>query len=283
MKPLNCSATRRRLQAFHDRELAVPDQIAVSSHLEWCDACAAVLADLRAIGAALQASAPGRVAESAEESDAFRRAVLNRVKAEREASFGARVRGMFDDMHLIYAGLGATAATLVCVVIMLGMMRFASDERPDSLAAIMSVLSTPVECESGNDFIDDFGCRARFAGRFQRANEAAEQDVVFALDTLVNSNGRLPNVEVLRTRMHRRAVASEVELIDRLLDSVWSARVDGANAWAPSWTPGSGNMLRLIERATVRASKPLDLQLPPAKKRAQADAPGSILALMFLY
>jgi len=281
MKPLNCSATRRRLQAFHDRELAVADQIAVSSHLEWCDQCAAALADLRAIGAALQAFAPGRVAESVDESDTFQRAVLNRVKAEREASFVVRVRGMFDDMHLVYAALGATAATLVCIVIMLGMMRFASDERPDSLAAIVSVLSTPVECESGNDFIDDFGCRARFAGRFQRANEAAEQDVVFALDALVNSNGRLPNVEVLRTRMHRRAVASEVEMIDRLLDSVWSARVDGANSWAPSWTPGSGNMLRLIERATVRANKPLDMPLPPAKKRAQAGVPSPILALRF--
>jgi hypothetical protein len=282
MKPLNCSATRRRLQAFHDRELAFTDQIAVSSHLEWCDECAAALADLRAIGAALQAFAPGHVAESTDESEAFQRAVVNRVKAEREVSFFVRVRAMFDDMHLVYAGLGATAATVVCVVIMLSMMRFASVERPDSLAAIVSVLSTPVECESGNDFIDDFGCRARFAGRFQRANEAAEQDVVFALDALLNSNGRLPNVEVLRTRMHRRAVASQVEAIDRLLDSVWSARVDGSSFSAPAWTPGSGNMLRLIERATVRASKPLDLQLPPAKKRAQVGAPGETLALVLV-
>ena len=122
MKPLNCPATRRRLQAFHDRELAVADQIAVSSHLEWCDECAAALADLRAIGAALQAFAPGRVAESVDESDAFQRAVLNRAKAEHDTSFLVRVRGMFDDMHLVYAGLGATAATVVCVVIMLSMI-----------------------------------------------------------------------------------------------------------------------------------------------------------------
>ena len=276
MKPLTCAATRRRLQAFHDRELTIADQIAVGSHLEWCDGCAAALADLRAIGAALQTLAPGRVAETVDESDAFQRAVLNRVRAEREASFPVRVRRMFDDMHLVYAALGAAAATAVCVVIMLGMMRFASSERPDSLAAIMSVLSTPVECESGNDFIDEFGCRARFAGRFQRANEAAEQDVVFALDALVISpKGRLPNIELMRTRRHRRAIASEVETIERLLDSVWSSRVEGPNFWAPS----SGNMLRLIERATVRASKPLDLQLPPAKKRAQAGSTSPVVAL----
>jgi len=277
MRPLTCAATRRRLQAFHDRELTIPDQIAVGAHLEWCDHCAAALADLRAVGHALRAFAPGRVAASVDESDTFQRAVLNRVKAEREASFIVRVRGMFDDMHLVYAGLGATAATLVCVVIMLSMMRFASAERPDSLAAILSVLSTPVECQSGSDFIDEFGCRARYTGRFQRANEAAEEDVVFALDALVTSKGRLPNIDLMRTRMHRRAVASQVETIDRLLDSVWSSRVDVGN-----WTPSSGNMFRLIERATVRASKPLDLQLPPAKKRAEVSAAASVLALALL-
>src|SRR5581483_4396847 len=228
----------------------------------------------RAVGSVLQAFAPGRAA-AVDESGSFQRAVLNRVKAEREVSFVARVRGMFDDMHLVYAGLGATAATLVCVVIMLSMMRFASAERPDSLAAIMSVLSTPVECESGNDFIDDFGCRARFTGRFQRAHDAAEEDVVFALDALVASNGRLPNMDRMRTRTYRRAVATEVETIDRLLDSVWTSRVGSDNTWAPQ----SGNMLRLIERATVRASKPLDLQLPPAKKRAKAAAAALVLAL----
>jgi hypothetical protein len=276
MTPLTCAATRRRLQAFHDRELAVPDQIAVGAHLEWCDHCAAALADLRAVGSALRAFAPGRIAASIDESGAFQRAVLNRVKAEREAGFFVRVRDMFDDMHLVYAGLGATAATLVCVVIMLSMMRFASVERPDSLAAILSVLSTPAECQSSNDFIDEFGCRARYSGRFQRANEAAEQDVVFELDSvIISSKGRVPNIELLRTRIHRRNVASQVEMIDRLLDSVWSSRVEVA-----TWAPSSGNMLRLIERATVRANKPLDLQLPPAKKRAQANAPAAVFALL---
>src|SRR5581483_7641218 len=228
----------------------------------------------RAVGSVLQAFAPGRAA-AVDESGSFQRAVLNRVKAEREVSFVARVRGMFDDMHLVYAGLGATAATLVCVVIMLSMMRFATAERPDSLAAIMSVLSTPLECESGNDFIDEFGCRARFTGRFQRAHDAAEEEVVFALDAIVASNGRLPNMD--RRRAHRRATATEVETIDRLLDSVWTSRVD---ATGTPWAPQSGNMLRLIERATVRANKPLDLQLPAAKKRAQAGAPTLVAALV---
>ena len=92
----------------------------------------------------------------------------------------------------VYAGLGAAAATAVCVVIMLSMMRFATDERPDSLAAIMNVLATPLECESGNDLADASGCRARWAERFQRANEWAEQDAVFTLDAVVTREGGWP-------------------------------------------------------------------------------------------
>jgi putative zinc finger protein len=277
MKPLTCTATRRRLQAFHDRELTVTDQIAVSAHLEWCDQCAAALADLRALGAALQAFAPGRAAVAVDESGSFPSAVLNRMKAERDVSFLVRVRAMFDDMHLVYSGLGAAAATMVCVVIMLSMMRFATDERPDSLAAIMSVLSTSLGCDSVTDLIDGGGC-SRWEAQFQRANESAEQDAVFALDAVVIDKGRLADLEHLRARKSRRADADQVEIIEGLLDSVNRARIEGQT----SQLAVTGNMLRVIERATVRANanKPLDLQLPPGKKRARTNAALHVLAFV---
>ena len=266
MKALTCAATRRRLQAFHDRELPVADQIAVGSHLEWCDHCAAALGDLRMLATAMQTLAPGRAA-ARDEPESFQRAVLNRVKAEREASFAARVRGMFDDMHLVYAGLGAAAATIVCVIIMLSMMRFASRERPDSLAAIVSVLSTSLGCDSVTDLIAGGGC-SRWQAQFQRANESAEEEAVFALDAVVIDKGRLADLERLRSHRSRRGAETQIEAIEGLMDSVYRSRLE-------TQTPQlavTGNMLRVIERATVRAnaSKPLDLQLPPAKKRAQA-------------
>ena len=62
MRPLSCAAARRRLQAFHDRELDVRDQIAVGSHLEWCDHCAAALAELGEVRTLLQACAASRPA-----------------------------------------------------------------------------------------------------------------------------------------------------------------------------------------------------------------------------
>src|SRR6185503_11837108 len=210
MKALTCAATRRRLQAFHDRELAFTDQIAVSAHLEWCDRCAASLAEMRAVRAALQAVAPGRIPLPQGDAEVFTTTVVSRLKAEDDASLFSRVRAMFEDMRLGYAGLGAAAATVVCVVIMLSMMRFATDERPDSLAAIMNVLATPLECESGNDLTDASGCRARWAERFQRANEWAEQDAIFTLEAMVTRQGRLPTLSVLRSGRHP-AAADQVQ------------------------------------------------------------------------
>ena len=173
MKPLTCNATRRRLQAFHDSELAVPDQIAVASHLDWCDECAGTLNELRMVRDALHAFVPRQSTLSNEEAAGFSAAIVNRLKAENDRSLLVRVRSAFDDMHFVYAGLGSAVSTVVCLLIMLSMMRFATNERPDSLAAIVSMLATPLECEFGNDPVDASICRERWIERFQRANEAA--------------------------------------------------------------------------------------------------------------
>jgi len=275
MKPLNCAATRRRLQAFHDDELGVADQIAVSSHLEWCDTCAATFADLRVMRGALQWIAPGRASLSNEQAAVFTTTVVSRMKAEEDASLFALVREMFDDMHFVYAGLGAAAAALVCVVIMLSVMRSATSGRPDSLGAIMHVLATPLECESGNDLADISGCRARWTARFQRANETAEQDAIFALEAVITHQGRLANLEALRARSRHATAASQAKLIEGLLDAVSRARFDITQ---PLLMPDLTGVVWLVEHATVRANnKPaLDLPLPP-KKRAAATTHGARL------
>ena len=264
MKPLTCASARRRLQAFHDRELGVADQIAVSSHLSWCDGCADLLADMAAVGSTLQALAPGRAVLAQVDMAVFTETVVSRVQAEEDASLFARVREAFDDMHLIYAGLGAAAATAACVIIMLGMMRFATTDRPDSLAAVMTVLATPLECESGNDITDASGCRARWAERFARANESDEQEAVFALEAVVLQRGHLANLEALRRARHRSSI-EELEVIEELLDVVSRSRLD------PSLSVRMSKSIWLFEQTTVRASQqtpPLDVPLPAKNKRA---------------
>jgi len=265
MRPLSCAAARRRLQAFHDRELDVRNQIAVGSHLEWCDECAAALAELGEVRSLLHVCSSGRPVFTHEEAAAFNASVVNRLKAEDDAAFVTRVRGLFDDMHFVYAGLGAAAAALVCMVIVLGMMRFAADERPDSLAAIVNVLATPPECDSVTDLGETLACRERWAERFQRANASAVQDAVFTLEAELTRHGGLPNLSL---RTGRRTTASQVELIEGLLDVVSRSRLDAAQPVLPA----TAQVLLLVERATVRANKPpLDVPLPP-KKRADTTA-----------
>lgn len=260
MKVMSCASTRRRLQAFHDRELAVGEHIAVGAHIQWCRRCARAVADIRGVSAALQSALPG-LTLSQDDAAAFTTTVVSRLKAENDASLFARMRVMFADMRLGYAGLGATAATLVCGVIMLGMMRFATAERPDSLRAMLTVIAAPLECEA-NDLSDASGCRARWAERFQRANEWAEQDAVFALEIVVTPQGRLANFAVLR-KARGRSSADQAQIIDGLLDLVQQARLE---------QPGDMRLptaIYLLEQTTVRASKPpalLDVRLP--KKRA---------------
>jgi hypothetical protein len=268
MTPLSCASTGRLLQAFHDRELPVAQQIAVASHLEWCDRCAAGLAELRSLGAALSALGHGRDALSGEEAAAFNAAVVSRLKAEDNASLLARVRDMFDDIRLVYAGVGAAVCCAVCVVIMLGMMRFATNERPDSLAAIVALVATPLECGPGTGPTDAAVCRERWEARFRNANESAEQESVFALDAVVtHQSGHLADLSRLRTG--RRDSAGQARTIEALLDAVTRSRLEVA---LPNGAPITASMLWLVEHATVRATtiKPPILEpiTPGLKRRA---------------
>ena len=274
MTPLSCAATQRLLQPFHDGELPVRDQIAVGAHVEWCEDCAGELAELRAMGSVLAGLAPGRGVLTNEETAVFNVAIVNRLQAEKDASFFARVRDMFDDIRLVYAGFGAAIATVVFVTIMLGMMRYATNERPDSLAAIVTLVGNPHECESGiaaNDLsFDATGCRERWEARFQRATESAEQESVFALDAVVtHQSGHLADLQ--RLRAGRRNGLGQAQTIEALLDAVSRSRLEPA---LPIGTPVVASMVWLVEHATVRANlnKPLPLEPIVPKKRADSAA-----------
>ncbi len=181
------------------------------------------------VRSALQRLVADRLALTHEEAAVFNTTVISRLTAENGASFMTHVRELFDDMHFVYAGLGAAGAAIACMIIMLGMMRFATAERPDSLAAIVNNLATPLECESGSDAGDASVCRARWEERWtervQRANESAEQDTIFTLEAVVTHQGHLSDLTVLRAGHHRRN-SDQVKLIEGLLEVVARARLD---------------------------------------------------------
>ncbi len=272
MTPLSCAATERLLQAYHDEELAVREQIAVSAHVEWCETCAASLAELQELGATLSAIAHARPALTNEQAAVFNQTVVNRLKAEEDASFLSQLRYMFDDVRLVYAGAGAAISCAICVMIMLGMMRFATKdgEKPDSLAAIVTLVSTPLECDPGLNLSDASGCHARWEARFRTANESAEQESVFALDAVVtHRSGHLTDLARLRTG--RRDSAGQAQIIDSLLDAVSRSRLETT---LPAGVPITASMVWMVEHATVRANiiKPPVLEpiVPGLKRRAQS-------------
>ena len=112
-------------------------------------------------------------------------------------------------MRLVYAGVGAAVATVVCVVIMLGMMRFATSERPDSLAAIVTSWSRRRSNARPTSTSSDAPAAARGGtrGSSARTNQPS-RNAVFALDAVVtHQSGHLANLE--RAPHRPRAAAGQ--------------------------------------------------------------------------
>jgi hypothetical protein len=272
MRGLTCAAARRRLHALCDGELSVTEQIAVEAHVGWCAACAATLTDVRRLGMALRRAAIERGSLSHEEAAALTSTVMGRRKAEEETSISARVQRMFEDMHLVYAAIGASVATIVCVMIMLGMMRFATDGRPDSLAAMLDLVAMPGP--NASTAVVDRELQARWTARFQAAAESAEEETVFTLAALVTRGDQLASLQRLRMDGHK-AAREEAYVIETLLDAVSRARIE-PDALDVTRSAASG-MVWLVTRTTVRATRTLGvtLPLPPAGKKRTAELNGS--------
>jgi hypothetical protein len=272
MRALSCASTRRRLHAFHDRELPVSDQIAVGAHLEWCGECASQYAELRFVGAALRATAPGRTSQSMlsrEDAAGFNAAIVNRLKAEHDQSFFVRVREMFADMHLVYAGLGATAATAVCVIIMLGMMRFATTERSDSLAAMVNVMAKPGSNANPLDVDAWMQMPRALDAAAITAGSSSGEDAVFMVAAVVTREGQIGKLEMLRASgaRSRAGGARQERVVENLMDAISRARFEPAQR---AGLPVAVNMVWLVANTTVRANKHhvLEPVVPAIKKRA---------------
>lgn len=281
MKVLTCASTRRRLHAYHDDELPVGDQIAVGAHLEWCDGCATSFAELRLLRAALRSAAStNRPVTTPEQTASFAAAVVSRARAERTASFSVRIHEMFDDMHLVYAGVGAAAATAVCVVIMFTMMRFATSERPDSLAAMVRILASLSEVEHHDAkplpaAIDArmLSPRALDDAYFAAPGKRAGEDALFTLSAVVTREGSIVNLELHPTGATPPAGSSEARALEGLRGAVSRARFEPAQV-AGLPVPAAVNMMWLVAHTTVRATQAgLDLRVTPTAKKRQARVP----------
>ncbi len=269
MTPLTCKAALRALQAFHDGELPVTRQIAVSAHVDGCDACAAALADLDQLGSWLRASAPGHSPLPCDEARALASTVVNRAKVEHDASLGARLQALLEDLPVMYAGVGATAATVACLVLMLGMMRFATIERSDSLAGILNFLATQGSNE--NPFVVDARVmmpraldstfssgELMLVGDDDVVGSRVGRDAVVTLSAVVTREGTIANLELLDDGREAArgtngvAGVNDAKRVEKLLDAVSRARFEPATR---EGLPVAVNMVWQITHTTVRAAK----------------------------
>jgi hypothetical protein len=269
MKVLGCGATRRRLHAFHDEELPIADQIAVSAHVEWCDACAAELAHLRLVRSTLRAATYGRLALSPDEEISLQASVISRMKAEQTTSFVAQMREMFEDMHLVYAGLGGAAAAMVCVVIMLGMMRFATTERPDSLAGMVAVLGSP---GSNLNPVPPLP-RIQMPRPLNLSSFSTDPDwtgeSLIMMAAIVTKEGTVIDLALLDPGGGRSsAQTGKSKAVEDLLGAVSRARFEPGKV---DGLPVAVNMVWVVEHTTVRAPAAV-------KKRASLLVPLSLTA-----
>jgi len=121
----SCSTVRRRLSEYHDGELTIDQRVAIQEHLRACVGCEAEAHALVAVGSQLRAAAAQRVFTDGSESlDGLAAGVISRLHAERDESLSHAVQRMFEDLHLVWAALGATAATFACLAITVGIFYF---------------------------------------------------------------------------------------------------------------------------------------------------------------
>ena len=281
MKTLTCPAARRRLHAYHDAELPVSDQIAVSDHLDWCEACASAFEELQSLRVVLRSAMRERKSsiEDNEDDPRFRESIVSRLKAEDSVSFTSRIHGMFEDMRLVYAGLGASVAAIACVLMMLNMMRFVKeDQRPDSLAAIMSTLASseasqanvsqvvmPVMVEAQLLMVPRL-TGASFAADSDADVELDGADAEFALAGVITREGSVDGLQLMHASSGQPVApgTEEARALQKWMSAVAKTRYEPARL---DGLPVPANKYWLVAHTTVHGSKTLDRPVSVAAKK----------------
>ncbi len=244
----SCSTARRRLAEYHDGELTIDQRVAIQEHLRACAACEAEAGGLNTIGSALRAAAAGHAwTDGSRELDGMAAGVISRFRAEREESLGRTVQRMFEDLHLVWAALGATAATFACLAITVGIFYFSRAERPDSLAAIIHSLEL-------NDSEVVLPHQQGQGGDVLAAMPEGTTDEEIMLDTTITRDGRVASLQLM-TPDGPTGKSDQVDwqAVGSVLDSVARARFAPARVGGE---PVAVKMFWYFTHMTVRAKAP---------------------------
>lgn len=264
MRARTCGVVRGQLSAYHDGELGVEEQIALEGHLRECGACRNEARELQSLSALIRVGAVASTASG--DLDGLASTVVSRMKAERAESFAGQTSRMFDDLHLVWAALGATGATVACLAIVFTLFYFATRERPDSLGAIIATLSSPSGSNQNPMAQLNEGLRLPTVdGAFPEAS-VKDQDAVFALAAVVTREGRIKNLNLLHGSDGTGQAMSRQERqeVEALLDTISKARFEPARFGN---SPVAVNMVWLYAHVSVRGKIPAGSRLESAPSR----------------
>jgi anti-sigma factor RsiW len=262
MKRLSCADVSRRVSAFCDGELPIEEQVTLGAHLRVCAACSSTVAEFRDLGDALRAGTAAMAAIRADALHDMQADVLSRLRVEREESVPAQVSRAFEDMRLGFAALGSTVATVVSILLIIGIFYFGPrGERPDSLAGMMETLGAN---SAGTD--SRVLMPRTMTADGVSASLPNDGDAVFALSAIVTRNGRVANLELV---LSEQPTGADRERVMRLLDQVSRARFEPARM---DGSPVAVKTVFLVAHTTVRAKMPVTPKqsaMPAAQRSVQ--------------
>ncbi len=239
-----CQGVRQYLEAFHDGELGLDLHLFVRSHLDECAGCAYEADELRRLTSAFQELPADRPMAP---PSGWAGNLLDQVQVERDLSWHTWLAHVFDDMHLVWPAIGATAAVLICLLASAGVMQATTVQRPDSLAGVIDYLASP-----GSNVnparIDEFTMVPR---RHESSDwPSAGADAVLALSAVVTREGRIQSIDVLAAE---QALALKVkpEVVLAMIEAASRAQFDPARAGG---APVAVSLVWLLAHTTVVGS-----------------------------
>lgn len=189
-----CADVREHLEAFYDGELTIDQRVGIQNHLSECVTCSLAAEDLNAMGATLREFAAQVADRTSDEPMRMTARVIERLRVEEQFSLKAQVMSLFQDMHLVWAGLGATMATMICVIGSASVLHAANQQQPGSFANVISILANPGSNENPMRLTYDIMVPALATAA---PIEVPEEDAEYALSAVVSREGRVQGVEVL--------------------------------------------------------------------------------------
>jgi hypothetical protein len=279
-----CDEVRERLEELHDGELPVDEQIAIHDHLRDCIACSLTAGELDSLGDALREMAAGLPDRMSTEADRMPTRVLEQLQIERQFSLATRVRALFQDMHLVYPAIGASAATIFCLIGSMSVLHAASqDRRPDSLAGVIDYLANPGSNANPMQLGDDM-----MAPRALTASDSfiplSDEDGVIAMNAVVTREGRIQGIEFVDDGTMLKVKPAELMI---MLNAASRATFEPAQARGGN--PVAVSMVWVLASTTVKGRPddawflrppvapriPLPGPLPPVRPAPAVDAPQS--------